>query len=297
MPGGEAAPTGRVKTISAPPAPNAASPAETASPSWRLPAGPITETSTLNLAGVGLAPAQELPARTAAPAPIMYRYETRLPHDHGAVPQSLTEPRIPPRPITAPDVAMRQAGLDAVHLKFEHHTESMNPLSEQGTRAHSPIPHAGHSLHHLQPSSAAPVGASRTRPAYRAPVGAFQAPRTYDTAFVREEPDRADSHGDQEVAPSETLVRDASPTVSKVPLRPVPHKTDANESTHNNRAAYEHSAEGAAASVKGTVFLDETSFGRWVIDHLTREVTRPTSGMTGFDPRITASYPGAPIGG
>ena len=55
--------------------------------------------------------------------------------------------------------------------------------------------------------------------------------------------------------------------------------------------------EKASPSVQGTVYLDSAAFGHWVIDHLTREITRPTTGMTGFDPRITASYPGAPIGG
>jgi hypothetical protein len=50
-------------------------------------------------------------------------------------------------------------------------------------------------------------------------------------------------------------------------------------------------------SVHGTLYLDGSSLGHWVIDHLANEATRPNTGTTGFDPRITATYPGAPIGG
>jgi hypothetical protein len=42
--------------------------------------------------------------------------------------------------------------------------------------------------------------------------------------------------------------------------------------------------------------LDGTTLGRWVTRHLEREVTRPQAGATGFDPRMTPSWAGAPIG-
>jgi len=42
--------------------------------------------------------------------------------------------------------------------------------------------------------------------------------------------------------------------------------------------------------------LDGAALGRWVTRHLERQVTRPQAGGTGFDPRMTPSWPGAPIG-
>jgi hypothetical protein len=58
-------------------------------------------------------------------------------------------------------------------------------------------------------------------------------------------------------------------------------------------------SEPSAASLRstqGSIFLDGAALGRWMMDHLAKEASRPISGMTGADPRVTASYPGAPIG-
>jgi hypothetical protein len=55
-------------------------------------------------------------------------------------------------------------------------------------------------------------------------------------------------------------------------------------------------AEPRGAALQGDVYLDGTLLGRWVVDHLTRSMDRPRAGITGFDPRLTATWPGAPIG-
>jgi hypothetical protein len=44
------------------------------------------------------------------------------------------------------------------------------------------------------------------------------------------------------------------------------------------------------------IHLDGTVLGRWVTRYLEREVNRPPAGATGFDPRMTPSWSGAPIG-
>lgn len=49
-------------------------------------------------------------------------------------------------------------------------------------------------------------------------------------------------------------------------------------------------------SMQGDVYLDGTRLGRWVADYLSKAVDRPRSGTTGFDPRMTATWPGAPVG-
>jgi hypothetical protein len=41
------------------------------------------------------------------------------------------------------------------------------------------------------------------------------------------------------------------------------------------------------------VFLDGTLLGHWLSDHLARETARPQTGSTGFDPRLSAIWPGA----
>jgi hypothetical protein len=52
----------------------------------------------------------------------------------------------------------------------------------------------------------------------------------------------------------------------------------------------------ARGPVSGDVYLDGAKLGRWIADRLAREIARPQSGMTGFDPRLGIAWPGAPLG-
>lgn len=45
-------------------------------------------------------------------------------------------------------------------------------------------------------------------------------------------------------------------------------------------------------SVTGQLILDGSQLGRWIADTLSTAVSRPASGMTGFDPRMTPGWPG-----
>ena len=56
-------------------------------------------------------------------------------------------------------------------------------------------------------------------------------------------------------------------------------------------------ASGQGGPTGGDVFLDGTRMGTWLADHLAREVARPQSGATGFDPRLTPAWPGTLQGG
>jgi hypothetical protein len=47
---------------------------------------------------------------------------------------------------------------------------------------------------------------------------------------------------------------------------------------------------------QGTLVLDSAQLGRWMIDHLERHASRPAAMTTGIDPRMNATYPGAPTG-
>ncbi len=57
------------------------------------------------------------------------------------------------------------------------------------------------------------------------------------------------------------------------------------------------SASPAATPVGGDVFLDGARVGTWITNHLAREASRPPTGTTGFDPRMSITWPGAQQGG
>jgi hypothetical protein len=46
----------------------------------------------------------------------------------------------------------------------------------------------------------------------------------------------------------------------------------------------------------GDIYLEGAVIGRWFTERMTREASRPTTGSTAFDPRLTPAWPGAPIG-
>ena len=49
-------------------------------------------------------------------------------------------------------------------------------------------------------------------------------------------------------------------------------------------------------ALHGELILDGVRLGRWMSDRLARAADRPQSGTTGFDPRVSPSYAGAPNG-
>lgn len=47
----------------------------------------------------------------------------------------------------------------------------------------------------------------------------------------------------------------------------------------------------------GDIYLEGSVIGRWLADSLARAASRPASGSTGFDPRVSPVWPGPSIGG
>lgn len=47
---------------------------------------------------------------------------------------------------------------------------------------------------------------------------------------------------------------------------------------------------------QGVIVLGGALLGRWMIDQLERRASRPGAMTTGIDPRMTATFPGAPTG-
>jgi hypothetical protein len=48
---------------------------------------------------------------------------------------------------------------------------------------------------------------------------------------------------------------------------------------------------------QGIIVFDGAELGRWVISYLESQALRPGTMTTGIDPRMTATFPGAPTGG
>ena len=48
-------------------------------------------------------------------------------------------------------------------------------------------------------------------------------------------------------------------------------------------------------SDSGGLYLDGARIGRWMFDRLAERASRPQAGVTGLDPRLTPSFPGAPF--
>jgi len=297
MPGSEAAPTGKLTAISALQVPEPEPPRGNASPSSRLPRTGIAEWPKMTASGAALPSTQGTPARTPVAMLTRRHDETRPSHRHSDLAHTTEQRRTSPEPITGPSATTRRAGVGTAQLTLDDHVRNIKVEFEQETQPLSRIPNSGHPLHNQRRLPTAPVGLFGAGHTYSAPVDPFGARPTYDAPFVPERSDRAGDCGNEQIVPPETQVRNAGPVVSAPSSRPGLHNTDPDEMGKSHRMESEYTIDETPPSVRGTVFLDSASFGRWMVDHLTREIARPATGMTGFDPRITASYPGAPIGG
>ena len=56
------------------------------------------------------------------------------------------------------------------------------------------------------------------------------------------------------------------------------------------------STQASSGQQQGTLSLDSVQLGRWMIDHMERQASRPGTMTTGIDPRMTTIFPGAPTG-
>lgn len=73
-------------------------------------------------------------------------------------------------------------------------------------------------------------------------------------------------------------------------------RVDAQDRATSPSAATQTQSNPMSGSSHGEIILDGARLGRWMSDRLARAASRPGSGTTAFDPRISALYPGAPSG-
>jgi hypothetical protein len=90
----------------------------------------------------------------------------------------------------------------------------------------------------------------------------------------------------------------ASEDLSSSPPPPRPNRDlplDVGRTTSSVMDQSDPTGSGTEAP-QGTIMFDGVQLGRWIIDHLERRASRPTTMATGIDPRMNAIFPGAPIG-
>ncbi len=73
-------------------------------------------------------------------------------------------------------------------------------------------------------------------------------------------------------------------------------RNDAQNRVETPPAAAQTQSKPMTGLSHGEIILDGARLGRWISDRLARAASRPGSGTTAFDPRISALYPGAPNG-
>jgi hypothetical protein len=96
---------------------------------------------------------------------------------------------------------------------------------------------------------------------------------------------------------ADTRRQAAAPVVA--PDRPQSMRVERQPETRQspaNSADVDTSSQQTNRPMYAELHLDGAALGRWTLRHLEREITRPQAGATGFDPRMTPSWPGAPIG-
>jgi hypothetical protein len=125
-----------------------------------------------------------------------------------------------------------------------------------------------------------------------APVGPSQATTDIPAPFVDAE--LPVSHMANGVSvPQAATRRDRSRVTMTVPSGTT---TDASTQPDGSQSASAELSRPESEPRQGVLVLDSAQLGRWMIDHLERHASRPGSMTTGIDPRISATYPGAPTG-
>jgi hypothetical protein len=90
----------------------------------------------------------------------------------------------------------------------------------------------------------------------------------------------------------------AAPRQAAAPIAPAqsPPAAPPATTTETPRQGASDDTQQADRPASAELHLDGAALGRWVTRHLERQVTRPQAGATGFDPRMSPSWAGAPIG-
>ena len=244
------------------------------------------------------------PTRPAVPVVSDYPAPTRI-----AAPQTETpQEHRPPIQIIAPSAAHEPPSAPATTSNIDPISSSDAPKSFIPTSSRTgdvltPIPALQAASYVLAPPSLPKAASSmHTPPEQRPPprvddLPIWSPPTRLPTEFVptvapappRPTPIQPE-HG-VPFAPN----RSAAP--SMVPSRSVsPNRFDAPANQPITPDPLSPAQSSSKTTPHGEIILDGARLGRWMSDRLARAADRPSSGMTGFDPRISPNHAGAPNG-
>ncbi len=230
---------------------------------------------------VAPAPAPALPPSAARPPP----------------PAAVAVPALPSQPGAGAMPAMARAAVAGRTAAAPERASRPPAIPELPVRAAAPPPQDAPPLGGGQATAAVtvmavPPGYARYAPA--SPAGSPAAVAAPDGPDGRQgSMSAADQHGGQLAPPA---LRDVVRPVAWDALQPgaAPAGPQAAPRLASGSAAA--APVGAAPSsgpVQGDVYLDGARVGRWMSNRLAREVERPQAGVTGFDPRLGAAWPGS----
>jgi hypothetical protein len=84
--------------------------------------------------------------------------------------------------------------------------------------------------------------------------------------------------------------------IEAAPRAELPENATDQPDTATHYSSHPQANEPGQQQWTGTILLDESSLGRWIVNHLAKQLARPAAGTTGIDPRVSAIHAGAPLG-
>jgi hypothetical protein len=192
-----------------------------------------------------------------------------------AMRESPAAPEVPSVPTVAPSIADRSINFNQIGATA---LAGADLPAVARTTAPADLP--------TQSPRSAPEPAAPIQPAGRLATE----PTPAALSFAPSAPTSVRKNADQDLP--RTSAAPNSPLRAPAPSAAAPPSS----TTQTSSSVLASNASDAPATVYAEVHLDGTALGRWVIRHLEKQVIRPHAGATGFDPRMTPSWPGAPLG-
>ena len=175
------------------------------------------------------------------------------------------------------------ASLTAIRLEAVQNTELASTALAPATVAPTPIAHAT-----VAPMTVAPMAAcADDLPGTRSPL-------TFEAMVAA-----ARSQEPLVFGSSAPLATSPAPQMASIPPlagRRTEEPVDQTMAADIQRppSISRQSPETAVEPRQGLLILDGAQLGRWIVDRIARQVSRPVAGTTGIDPRVSPTFPGAP---
>jgi hypothetical protein len=137
----------------------------------------------------------------------------------------------------------------------------------------------------VAPSSSQPVG-TRARQSETESVAEL----TMHVVAAEKTNQRVHEHAWPEIAHARSRIA----AIARVSLAPTKTAVVAGTTSAAPRPQRSNTMTDGVSAAQANAALDERQLNRLIADQLERIAMRPSAGMTGYDPRVSPSYPGAP---